>query len=184
MVVSNREAMSAIRCGRQPAEMSAPDCQSREAAAAGSPIPPHFCRRFAARDPRDGCFPWADAHGYLLPSLCDSRLRLGSGRFEGIERDWTRRIARGLRPKSQGADAQWHSLWGGFEVVRLQKIVKTRLNSHEFSYVIQNVNSKFAQSECHWASALPLTILVVFKTGLIHTNFQTPSFLARSSPTT
>ena len=105
LVVSNREAMSAIRCGRQPAEMSAPDCQSREAAAAGSPIPPHFCRRFAARDPRDGCFPWADAHGYLLPSLCDSRLRLGSGRFEVIERDWTRRIARGLRPKSQGADA-------------------------------------------------------------------------------
>ena len=105
LAVSNREAMSAILCGRQPAEMSAPDCQSREAAAAGSPIPPHFCRRFAAPDPRGGCFPWAYAHGYLLPSLCDSRLRLGSGRFEVIERDWTRRIARGLRPKSQGADA-------------------------------------------------------------------------------
>ncbi len=58
--------------------------------------------------------------------------------------------------KNRGADAQWHSLWGGAEVVRLQKIVKARLNSHEFSYVVQNVNSKFAQSECHWAYAAPL----------------------------
>ena len=104
LAFSNREAMPAISCGRQPAEMFALDCQSREAATAGSGITAHFCRRFAAQQ-SSGLLPWANAHGYLLPSLCDSRQQLVGEHFDIVEHDWTRRIPRGLRPKSQGADA-------------------------------------------------------------------------------
>ena len=104
LAFSNREAMPAISCGRQPAEMFALDCQSREAATAGSGITAHFCRRFAAQQ-SSGLLPWANAHGYLLPSLCDSRQQLVGEHFDIVEHDWTRRIPRGLRPKSQEADA-------------------------------------------------------------------------------
>ena len=34
----------------------------------------NFCRRFAAQNVDVALFPWADAQGYLLPSLRDSRI--------------------------------------------------------------------------------------------------------------
>ncbi len=71
-ISSSREATTANSCGRQPADIVAQSCLSREAATE-NPAGHHPAltplRGSVAGSDRD---PWADAHGYLLPSLRDS----------------------------------------------------------------------------------------------------------------
>jgi hypothetical protein len=67
----SREAAVARSCGRKPAERDEKYSVSREAATAIGLSGMH-CRRFAAQNHFIAFPPWADAHGYMLPSLRDS----------------------------------------------------------------------------------------------------------------
>ncbi len=75
----SREATTAISCGRQPADQMAQTSPSREAAAENV-NKPNDRRILTSTDltplrgsfVRENAVPWADAHGYLLPSLRDS----------------------------------------------------------------------------------------------------------------
>ncbi len=65
----NREAMVAHSCGRKPADSSAHLALSRECGGSME----GGCRRIRGSKISFAQSPWADAHGYALPSLRDSQ---------------------------------------------------------------------------------------------------------------
>ncbi len=69
--VSNREAMTAMSRRRQPADELAQPSASREATTAERPVGPRSLPPLRGSTSRSGRSPWADAHGYSLPSLRD-----------------------------------------------------------------------------------------------------------------